>query len=101
LSRHLGSKAFEEVGTSPAWCIIAAVAAPAAVIIKLGIRHDDPTIGIRVKMPKTEGFRTWTEDDIAAFEAAYSADGSGIQFEAWRSGIAMASLSVQPRRADQ
>jgi hypothetical protein len=59
LSRHLGSKAFEEVGTSPAWCIAAAVAAPAAVIraardllrclrllvryaIKLGIRHDDP-----------------------------------------------------------
>jgi integrase len=39
--------------------------------IKLGIRQDDPTNGVRVKMPKTEGFRTWTEDDIAAFEAAY------------------------------
>jgi integrase len=39
--------------------------------IKLGIRQDDPTIGIRVKMPKTEGFRTWTEDEIAAFEAEY------------------------------
>jgi integrase len=39
--------------------------------IELGVRQDDPTIGTRVKMPKTEGFRTWTEDDIAAFEAAY------------------------------
>ena len=40
--------------------------------IKLGIRQDDPTNGVRVKMPKTEGFRTWAEQDIAAFEAAYS-----------------------------
>jgi integrase len=39
--------------------------------IKLGIRQDDPTNGVRVKMPKTEGFRTWTEEDIAAFEVAY------------------------------
>jgi site-specific recombinase XerD len=39
--------------------------------IKIGVRQDDPTNGVRVKMPKTEGFRTWTEDDIAAFEAAY------------------------------
>lgn len=29
--------------------------------IKLGIRQDDPTIGIRVKMPKTDGFKTWSE----------------------------------------
>jgi integrase len=40
--------------------------------IKLGIRQDDPTQGVRVKMPKTDGFRTWTEEDIAAFETAYS-----------------------------
>jgi len=39
--------------------------------IKIGVRQDDPTNGVRVKMPKTEGFRTWTEDDIAAFEVAY------------------------------
>jgi integrase len=39
--------------------------------IKIGIRADDPTVGIRVAMPKTEGFRTWSEDDVAAFEAAY------------------------------
>jgi integrase len=39
--------------------------------IKLGIRQDDPTASVRVKMPKTGGFCTWTEDDIAAFQAAY------------------------------
>ena len=39
--------------------------------IDVGVRQDDPTAGVRVKMPKSEGFRTWTEEDIAAFETAY------------------------------
>jgi integrase len=39
--------------------------------ISIGIREDDPTAGVRVKVPKTDGFRTWSEEDIAAFEAAY------------------------------
>jgi integrase len=39
--------------------------------IRIGVRQDDPTAGVQVKMPKTDGFRTWTEEDIAAFEAAY------------------------------
>jgi integrase len=39
--------------------------------IKTGLRADDPTTGVRVKQPKSDGFRTWTEDDITAFEAAY------------------------------
>ena len=42
-----------------------------AYAISIGIRHDDPTAGVRVKLPKSDGFRTWTEDDIAAFETAY------------------------------
>jgi integrase len=37
----------------------------------IGVRQDDPTAGVQVKMPKTNGFRTWTEEDIAAFAAAY------------------------------
>jgi len=40
--------------------------------IKIGIRQDDPSAGVRIKLPKTEGFRTWTEEDIAVFEAAYA-----------------------------
>jgi integrase len=39
--------------------------------ISIGIRDDDPTHGVRFKLPKSDGHRTWTEDDIAAFEAAY------------------------------
>jgi integrase len=39
--------------------------------IDIGLRADDPTTGIRVGAPKSAGFRTWSEDDIAAFEAHY------------------------------
>ena len=43
------------------------------------VRQDDPTIGVRVSMPKSDGFRSWSEDDIAAFEAVYPV-GSKAQF---------------------
>jgi integrase len=39
--------------------------------IDIGVCSDDPTAGVRVKMPKSDGFLTWTEDHIAAFELAY------------------------------
>lgn len=39
--------------------------------VDIGVRDSDPTAGVRVKLPKSDGFRTWTETDIAAFEAAY------------------------------
>jgi integrase len=39
--------------------------------ISIGVCQDDPTAGVRVKLPKSDGFRTWTEEDIAAFEVAY------------------------------
>jgi integrase len=42
-----------------------------AYAVKLGIRDDDPTLGLRVKLPKSDGYRTWDEDAIALFEAAY------------------------------
>jgi integrase len=31
--------------------------------------RSDPTLGIRLKTPKSDGYHTWTEDEIAAFEA--------------------------------
>jgi integrase len=40
--------------------------------IEAGWRSDDPTIGIRRPKIKTAGFRTWTEADIAQFEATHS-----------------------------
>jgi integrase len=39
--------------------------------IAQGWRNDDPTQGVKVAPIKTDGFRTWGEDDIAAFEARH------------------------------
>jgi integrase len=33
--------------------------------------RSDPTWGIRLKTPKSDGHHTWSEDEIAAFEAAH------------------------------
>ena len=41
--------------------------------ISIGVMQDDPTAGVRVKMSRTDGFRTWSEDDIAAFEGGLPA----------------------------
>jgi integrase len=35
------------------------------------LRHD-PTLGVRLKMPKSDGHATWSEDEIAQFEAHHS-----------------------------
>jgi len=39
--------------------------------ISIGVREDDPTADVRVKLPKSDGIPTWTEEAIARFEAAY------------------------------
>ena len=39
--------------------------------IDSGFRKDDPTIGLKVKLPKSDGFPTWEDDEIAHFEASY------------------------------
>src|SRR5262249_53539041 len=36
-----------------------------------GLTRIDPTAGIKVKQPKTAGYRPWTEEDIAAYEARW------------------------------
>jgi integrase len=40
--------------------------------IEQRLRDDDPTQGVRGAKIKTEGFRTWAEPDIEAFEAKHS-----------------------------
>jgi integrase len=40
--------------------------------ISEGIRRDDPTSGVRAIRVRTEGFYTWSEEDIAAFETRHS-----------------------------
>jgi integrase len=37
-----------------------------------GLRQDDPTQGIKLPRTKTDGIYTWTEEDIAAFEAVHA-----------------------------
>jgi integrase len=36
------------------------------------LRQDDPTQGIKLPPAKSDGIYTWTEDDIAAFEASHA-----------------------------
>jgi integrase len=42
-----------------------------AFAIDAGIRADDPTIGVKRPKIKTDGYRTWSEEDIVAFEATH------------------------------
>ena len=39
--------------------------------VKIGMVKADPTLGIKPTKAKTDGFRTWNEGDIAAFEARH------------------------------
>jgi integrase len=42
-----------------------------AFAIDAGICADDPTLGVKRPKIKGDGYRTWSEDDIAAFEAVH------------------------------
>lgn len=42
-----------------------------AFAIEAGIRDDDPTMGVKRAKARSDGFRTWTEEDIARFEAKH------------------------------
>lgn len=37
----------------------------------IGVRQDDPTAGVRVKMPHSDGYHSWTEEEITTFRDAY------------------------------
>jgi integrase len=36
------------------------------------LMRNDPTLGIRIKTPKSDGYHTWSEDEIATFEARHA-----------------------------
>jgi integrase len=48
-----------------------ALRAVVKVAMRIALRADDPTAGIRIKTRDRGGWRTWTEDEITQFEAAY------------------------------
>jgi integrase len=35
------------------------------------LMKNDPTLGIKIKLPKSDGYATWTEEEIAQFESAH------------------------------
>jgi integrase len=37
--------------------------------IDIGLRDSDPTLGLKIAKNKSDGFRTWSEEDIAAFQS--------------------------------
>jgi integrase len=44
------------------------------VAIDASYLTEDPTVGVKTVTMKTSGYHTWTEDEIAAFEAAHPID---------------------------
>jgi integrase len=74
LSRQYVEKFLDEKRDTPfaARNFLKALKAVMAVALRLGLRADDPTQGICVKVPSRGGWRTWTEQDIVQFEAVYS-----------------------------
>jgi len=42
-----------------------------AYCIERGLMRHDPTVGIKRKVPRSDGHHTWSEDEIAQFEAAH------------------------------
>jgi hypothetical protein len=45
-----------------------------AFAVEVGLRADDPTVGVQRPKIKTPDWRTWTEEDIAAFEAKHPSE---------------------------
>jgi site-specific recombinase XerD len=45
--------------------------------VAMGLRADDPTVGVRGPKFQSAGFYSWTEDDIAAFEAKHRQSKTG------------------------
>jgi integrase len=69
--RHVETMLAEKAGTPhAAKSFLKALRAMIVVARRAGLRADDPTAGLRAKVPTNDiGFKTWTEDDIAQFEA--------------------------------
>jgi integrase len=71
-SEHLKSMVAAKAGTPQAANnFLKTVRALMQHCIDQGMRTDDPTQGVRGAKIKTDGYRTWTEADIEAFEAVH------------------------------
>jgi integrase len=78
---------------SSARAFLVAIRALVRYTMSVGLREDDPTIGIKLPKVRSDGFYSWSEQDIAAFEARHP-----IGTKA-RLAVALLLYSAQ-RRAD-
>jgi integrase len=70
--KHLEALLAEKVATPhEAKNILKAIRAMIGVALAAGLAPSDPTIGIKIKTPKSDGHSTWSEADIARFEARW------------------------------
>jgi integrase len=71
--RHIDGMVAAKAGTpAAARNFLSALRVLMEQCILVGWRTDDPTQGVKLPSIKSEGFRTWTEEDIAAFEAKHA-----------------------------
>jgi integrase len=59
-----------EPTTAKNW--LASIRALSGHAIETDLIEDDPTVGIKLRRMSGDGFHTWTEDEIAQFEAAHA-----------------------------
>ena len=64
-----------------------------AFAVEQGLRADNPALGIKLKAVKTEGFHTWTEDELRRYEERHPIGTKG------RLGLALLLWTCQ-RRSD-
>jgi hypothetical protein len=71
-----------------------ALRAVVKIAMRIGLRADDPTAGIRIKTRDRGGWRTWNEDEITQFEAVYpSGRGSGSRLRCCSIQVSAAVMS--------
>jgi integrase len=69
---HIDRMVADKTGTpGVARNFLSAIRAVMTHCVTLGWRADDPTLGVKRPALKSGGIRTWTEDNIAAFEARH------------------------------
>lgn len=69
--RHVNELVAEKMKTSGPWAannLLKVLRVMLAFAVANDWRRDDPTLGVKPIRAKTEGFTTWSEDDIATFE---------------------------------
>jgi integrase len=69
-----------------------------AYAIDIGLRADDPTLEIKMAKPKSGGFHTWSEDDIAAFLLLHTAQRRADVLRMGRQRIRDGVLSVRQQK---